>query len=175
MNNGRGRSIACARCATSLKPGDRFCARCGAYCGPPSPNPIDLACPHCASAVLPGTAHCEACGTALPPRPYLVVNDSGLRLNLFAADQASIVLGRIDILSGVGADLDLEPYGGSLAGLSRHHARLSWQDNSCQIEDLNSVNWTYLNNQRLIPEQPALLKDGDALRLGNVLLTFRAG
>jgi hypothetical protein len=170
MNGGRGRSIACARCATPLEPGARFCTSCGQ----PSLNPIDFTCPLCTLPVLPGNAHCEACGASLSPRPYLVVNASGLRLNLFA-EHTEVVLGRTDALSGVGADLDLEPFGGALAGLSRRHARLTWRDDSCQIEDLNSVNWTYLNQQRLLPGRPTLLKDGDLLRLGNVLLTYRAG
>jgi pSer/pThr/pTyr-binding forkhead associated (FHA) protein len=96
-------------------------------------------------------------------------------LLLFSGDQINVVAGRADALSGVTPDLDLEPYAGELAGLSRHHARLTLRDGQCWIEDLNSVNWTYLNNQRLSPERPAPLNDGDLLRLGNVLLTYRAG
>jgi pSer/pThr/pTyr-binding forkhead associated (FHA) protein len=98
-----------------------------------------------------------------------------LRLLLFSGDQIEVVVGRSDALSGVAPDLDLEPYAGELAGLSRRHARFSWRDKVCWIEDLNSVNWTYLNNQRLPPARPTPLNDGDLLRLGNVLLTFRAG
>ncbi len=111
----------------------------------------------------------------MPPRPYLTVLSSGLRLLLFSGDQINVVVGRSDTLSGVTADLDLEPYVGGLAGLSRHHARMTLHESQCWIEDLNSVNWTYLNNQRLSPERPALLNDGDLVRLGNVLLTYRAG
>jgi pSer/pThr/pTyr-binding forkhead associated (FHA) protein len=103
------------------------------------------------------------------------VTNTGLRLPLFSGDQSDIIVGRSDALSGVAPDLDLEPYVGELAGLSRRHARLTLRDGQCWIEDLNSVNWTYLNNQRLSPERPAPLKDGDLLRLGNVLLTFRMG
>jgi pSer/pThr/pTyr-binding forkhead associated (FHA) protein len=124
---------------------------------------------------LIGAAFCETCGAALPQRPHLIVTNTGLRLPIFNAGQTAIVVGRSDALSGVSPDLDLEPYTGELAGLSRHHARLMLRNDQCWIEDLNSVNWTYLNNQRLAPEKPALLKDGDLLRLGNVLLTFRAG
>jgi pSer/pThr/pTyr-binding forkhead associated (FHA) protein len=115
------------------------------------------------------------CGAALPPRPHLVVTNTGLRLPLFSSDQRDITVGRSDALSGMAPDLDLEPYVGELAGLSRRHARLTLRNDQCWIEDLNSVNWTYLNNQRLSPDKPAPLKDGDLLRLGNVLLTFRAG
>jgi pSer/pThr/pTyr-binding forkhead associated (FHA) protein len=86
-----------------------------------------------------------------------------------------VVVGRADALSGVAPDLDLDPYAGELAGLSRRHARVLQQEGRCWIEDLNSVNWTYLNHQRLTPDKPAPLNDGDLLRLGNVPLTFRTG
>jgi FHA domain/Double zinc ribbon len=170
MSTPRGRWNACARCNTAIEPGASYCSSCGQ----PLANPIGSACPQCAAINLIGAAYCETCGADLPPHPHLVVTNSGLRLPLFSADQTVVVVGRSDALSGVSPDLDLEPYAGELAGLSRRHARFSWRDEGCWIEDLNSVNWSYLNNQRLPPERPAPLNDGDLLRLGNVLLTFRA-
>jgi len=170
MSTPRGRWLACARCNTPLEPGARYCPSCGLAL----PEPIGVACPQCAAINLPGTAFCETCGAALLLRPYLVVLNTGLRLPLFDDEQTAVVVGRSDALSGVTPDLDLEPYAGELAGLSRRHARLILRAGQCWIEALSSVNWTYLNNQRLSPERPALLKDGDLLRLGNVLLMYRA-
>jgi RNA polymerase subunit RPABC4/transcription elongation factor Spt4 len=169
----RGRRIACAQCGTLTELGARFCPACGQPF--PRSAPIGLACPQCASLAVPGTPFCETCGAALLAQPYLIVTESGLRLNLLAGEQTNVVLGRADVLSGVAPDLDLDPYAGELAGLSRRHARVFVQDRHYWIEDLNSVNWTYLNNQRLTPTKPVMLNDGDLLRLGNVLLTFRAG
>ena len=171
MNAPPGRWIVCARCNAAIEPGASYCPSCGQ----PLTHPGGVACPRCGAANLNGSAFCETCGAALPPRPYLVVSQTGLRLPLFANDQAAIVVGRSDPLSGAAPDLDLEPYVGELAGLSRRHARLALRDNQCWIEDLNSVNWTYVNNQRLSPERPAPLQNGDLLRLGNVYLTFRSG
>jgi len=171
MSTPRGRWIACARCNFPVEPGASYCPGCGQAL----PGPMGLACPQCAAINLPGTAYCETCGAALPLRPHLVVMNTGLRLSLFGGDQTAVTVGRSDALSGVTPDLDLEPYASELAGLSRRHARLTLRDSQCWIEDLNSVNWTYLNNQRLAPERPAPLNDGDLLRLGNVLLTYRAG
>jgi len=171
MSTLRGRWIACARCNTAIEPGASYCPSCGQSL----PNPIGLICPHCTAINLSGTAFCETCGSAVPSRPHLVVTNSGLRLPLFSGDQTDVVAGRSDALSGVAPDLDLDPYAGELAGLSRRHVRFTLRDDQCWIEDLNSVNWTYLNNQRLSPDRPAPLTDGDLLRLGNVLLTFRAG
>ena len=171
MSTSRGRWIACARCHTAIEPGASYCPSCGQ----PLPNPIGSACPQCAAINSLHVAFCESCGAAVPQHPHLIVTTSGLRLPLFSHDQTVVVVGRSDALSGVAPDLDLEPYADELAGLSRRHARFSWRNDRYWIEDLNSVNWTYVNNQRLAPERPAPLNDGDLLRLGNVLLTFRAG
>ncbi len=173
MSTPRGRWIACARCNSLLEPGASFCPSCGLSLSRAAP--IGSACPHCAAINLLGAEYCETCGAALPQCLHLIVTNTGLRLPLFGGEQTVIVMGRSDALSGVTPDLDLEPYVGELAGLSRRHARLTLRDGQCWIEDLNSVNWTYLNNQRLSPEQPTPLKNGDLLRLGNVLLTFRTG
>lgn len=165
------RSItACGVCGTPAEAGARYCI----HCGHPYPNPIGLHCPACHSINLLGEPFCEICGTPLPATPYLVVTETGLRLPL-SLEQSSAVLGRADALTGVLPDVDLNPVGAEAAGVSRRHARLTQRDEHFWLEDLNSVNLTYLNNQRLTPDRPAPLKDGDLLRLGRLLLTFRSG
>ncbi|HXY41035.1 MAG TPA: FHA domain-containing protein [Vicinamibacteria bacterium] len=57
-------------------------------------------------------------------------------------------------------------------GVSRHHARIVVTDDQATLEDLESKNGTYLRNKRL--EAPAVLADGDTLRLGRELLVFRS-
>jgi hypothetical protein len=159
-----GRSLACGVCGTLAEAGARFCI----HCGHPFPNPIGLRCPACHSINLLGEAFCEVCGAPLPVTPYLVITETGLRLPVFAGEQPGVLVGRADTLSGVFPDVDLSSYGAEAAGISRQHARLT-------LEDLNSVNLTYLNDQRLTPDRPVRLKDGDLIRLGRLLVTFRAG
>ncbi len=165
------RRSVCNRCNTLNETAARYCHKCGVSLY----RPIGLACPACRSDNLPGEAYCEACGAALPPTPYFVVADSGLRLKAFNADPQEAVLGRMDPLSGLTPDVNLESFAGATGGLSRRHARLFVRDNQFWVEDLHSVNLTYLNNQKLDPEQPQRVKDGDLLRLGNLMLIFRAG
>ena len=165
------RTSVCTVCGATLPASARFCD----HCGNPLPNPIGVICPNCRRLNLLGDAFCEACGTPLPLTPYLVVTESGQRLNLFDADQTAVIIGRADPLSGVLPDIDLDPYGAETNGVSRRHVRLARQGDQYWLEDLNSVNLTYLNNQRLTPDRSHPLKDGDLLRLGQLLLTFRAG
>ena len=49
--------------------------------------------------------------------------------------------------------------------VSGRHARISWDTDSWQVEDLNSTNGTYVNGRRVT--RPIRLKTGDALRIGN--------
>ena len=56
------------------------------------------------------------------------------------------------------------------AGLSRHHAELQVAGDVVQLRDLGSINGTYVNAQRV--EDSVTLKDGDMLRLGEVLLKY---
>ena len=54
--------------------------------------------------------------------------------------------------------------------LSRHHAELQVAGDSVQLRDLGSVNGTQVNGQRV--EGTVMLKDGDMLCLGELLLKY---
>ena len=56
-------------------------------------------------------------------------------------------------------------------GVSRHHARITVTGDQALLEDLDSKNGTFLSAQRV--EAPLLLRDGDQIRLGRAVLTFR--
>ncbi|HEX4772163.1 MAG TPA: type III secretion system cytoplasmic ring protein SctQ [Bryobacteraceae bacterium] len=48
----------------------------------------------------------------------------------------------------------------SVAGVGRHHARIVSQERRYFLEDLGSANGTYLNDVKLEPHKPVLLKEG---------------
>ena len=54
--------------------------------------------------------------------------------------------------------------------VSRSHAVLLQQDGSFQIEDLGSLNGTFLNRKRI--ESAETLENGDELQIGKYRLTF---
>lgn len=56
------------------------------------------------------------------------------------------------------------------AGTSRRHAELQVAGDLVQLLDLGSVNGTHVNEHKI--DGPVTLKDGDMLRLGDVLLKF---
>jgi hypothetical protein len=78
------------------------------------------------------------------------------------------LIGRLDAASGITPDLDLSPFGALEKGVSRIHAALRRGEEVLSLVDLDSANGTYLNGQRLSPNQPRLLRDGDEIRLGKL-------
>lgn len=79
------------------------------------------------------------------------------------------VLGRIDTANSQQPDVDLTPYGALEKGVSRIHAAITRSEDTLSLVDLGSVNGTHLNGQRLIPDQPRVLRDGDEIRLGRLV------
>lgn len=82
------------------------------------------------------------------------------------------VIGRSDDSASYIPDIDLLNLGGREMGVSRRHAVLVRYRGAVHLVDLNSVNGTFLNGERLIGEVPVPLKDGDRVSLGNLELAI---
>ncbi len=163
-------------------------------------------CPYCAHANLEGTLFCEECGQILvgerapvstqkfmepsqdqPGRNswgtarfgressvILHVRDAAEPVILNPKDET--ILGRVDPTTAGKVGLDLTPFGAQEKGVSRIHAAIRRGEDTLTLIDLGSVNGTLLNGQRLIPNQPRVLRDGDEIRLGKLVchVYFRA-
>ncbi|MBC6937822.1 MAG: FHA domain-containing protein [Chloroflexi bacterium] len=81
-----------------------------------------------------------------------------------------LVIGRFDPDTNTSPHIDLQNFGGAEKGVSRKHAVILRHEGSLNIMDLGSHNGSYLNGQRLIANQPRVLRDGDDLRLGHLVL-----
>ncbi|RAQ97526.1 phage tail protein I [Thermogemmatispora tikiterensis] len=58
--------------------------------------------------------------------------------------------------------------------ISRHHAELRLTPQGCILTDLGSSNGTLVGQQRLLPHQPYLLRDGASFQIGPYLITYEA-
>jgi pSer/pThr/pTyr-binding forkhead associated (FHA) protein len=56
-------------------------------------------------------------------------------------------------------------------GVSRNHARITVVGQDATVEDLGSKNGTFVRGDRIT--SPYRLADGDQIRLGSVVITFR--
>ncbi len=91
----------------------------------------------------------------------------------FDADMIDeLIIGREDPKTGVVPDINLGPYSGLEKGVSRYHAAIVYRDGTLNIEDRGSANKTFLNGQPLVEDQPRVLRDGDLVRLGHLVISI---
>lgn len=103
----------------------------------------------------------------------LKITASGQEIAPSAAGRTELIIGRAH--KEVAPDIDLAPYGGSQAGVSRRHGRLVRQGDEWWVGDLGSTNGTFLNGAKVEPSQLKKLKFGDIIRCGQVELQFMPG
>lgn len=106
------------------------------------------------------------------------LEDVKIRLKVVTSGQEIVASGQSELLIGRSykkqvADIDLGPYGGTKAGVSRRHCRLIYTDGRWFIEDLNSTNGTFLNGTKLEPHQLAALDNDDLIRCGQIELALK--
>lgn len=182
--------VKCARCGRENDPSFAFCLDCGQPLRPATPPPPSApACAACGTPMQPGFKFCGHCGTpagssprtpaAPPPAPAGTAPPGGKRTLVHqgppvaGAPRLSTI--RHDGLPGAVYPLDREETTcGRTEGeillaedptVSPRHARFTRRGAALQVEDLGSVNGTYL---RL--KGPHRLGVGEEVRLGRQLL-----
>lgn len=168
--------IVCPTCQHVNIAGSAFCENCGAQLAqaarpatPPAWSPPAEAPRYPA----PGTpAGLQSLMESISGR--FVIQDTQVSLPI-PPGKLEIILGREDPVSGIFPDIDLDPHGGHEAGVGRRHARLILRSGQVYLEDLDSVNGTIVNRQRIPAHQPVALKSGDEIRLGKLALVYFAG
>lgn len=140
---------------------------------PVAPSPAMPSAPssYQAPAIPPAASAPIGGRTSLAPSALIVVG-TGAVLPLPAAAQA--LVGRSDPVSKFYPDIDLGPHGALDQGVGRRHARIFVQGGQIMIEDIDSVNGTLVNGQKVLPRQPRALSNGDQITLGRMLLRFQA-
>lgn len=100
----------------------------------------------------------------------IVVRDTRERFTVPIEDGQEIIIGRMDPHTGEAPQIDLAHSAAIDKGVSRRHAAINRHDTALNIVDLGSPNGSYLNGQRLVAHQGRVLRDGDELRLGHMVL-----
>ncbi len=158
----------CPYCAHENREGYLFCEECGQTLSD-SDVPVTLSTKQLEVKSDDFAAH-ATWGTARFDRDAAVimhVRDSTDPITF--RPEAQTVLGRADTTSPQQPDLDLTPYGALEKGVSRIHAAICRNDDTLTLVDRSSANGTHLNGQRLVPNQPRVLRDGDEIRLGKLV------
>lgn len=106
-----------------------------------------------------------------PPevKAYLVSTMSG---KTFPITKSESYVGRVDRVTGAVPEIDLSDEDPKRF-ISRRHAKIMKDEDAfLLVEEIGTVNGTFLNNQRLATGSPVPLKNGDTLTFANITLTF---
>lgn len=163
--------IVCPNCSARQLDGTIFCAECGASLidatPPESTRELDVGAIE-SHDPLPVSGPLPADNAQAAHIVTLVVVSNRRRIDVDLSDEA--LIGRADPTRGIMPDIDLGPFGGYDAGVSRRHAILSCRDGAYQIEDLGSANGTFVNGRQIEPMRATPVKHGDEIMCGTLLL-----
>ena len=98
----------------------------------------------------------------------LTIPESGREVEVPLTEEVNI--GRLDVVSATFPDVDLTRDDALDKGVSRHHAKIIRRGNEVFVEDLGSMNGTFVNRKKLTPYLPEALRNGDQLQLGKLML-----
>jgi hypothetical protein len=87
-----------------------------------------------------------------------------------ADELREVLIGRVYQNTHYMPTVDLSGVDGQKQGVSRRHATLQKTGSLLQLIDHHSVNGTFLNGEKLVPEQSRIVRDKDVIRLGGVSL-----
>ncbi len=168
--------IECPNCGRSNEDSAKICV----YCGTPL---IDMKQTYASTRSLDDTDFEEGVpkwGSArFSSQMNLIIGvEKDTRAMVFDANRIEeLVIGRKNPDTGEAPEVDLSSYEAMDKGVSRRHAAIIRKDGSLHIVDMGSANGTFLNGQRLVANQPRVLRDGDDVRLGHLVLriTFERG
>lgn len=106
---------------------------------------------------------------SIQAQPRMMLKDGSAEFKLKTGTE--ILVGRLEP-GLITPDIDLTPHDPD-TGVSRRHAIIHEQGGQWFIKDHDSTNYTLVNRSRLTPHQDFLIEDGDEVRFGRVITTFR--
>jgi len=184
----------CPDCQALVDDPATSCPRCGVQL----PHQQGVLCPGCGAQAGPDDYFCVQCGTVLiscavidnsfwssddayvvnpvdrpGEGPHLSVTSTGAVL--FLPRAGDVILGREDPISETYPDINLGSFEAEKYGVSRLHARLFLEEGRAFLEDLDSLNSTFVNRHRLSPHSRYELHDGDEIQLASFTLVFHTG
>jgi FHA domain len=141
---------------------------------PPSETPTGEIKPpaeaNAAAAAPAPTAETPTAAAGATARAKLQVVRGGRKGQEFPLEDGNNLVGRWDPETGAFPEVDLDQDDPE-AKISRKHALIRFEGGKITVEDIGSLNGTYVNRQpRLMPGNPVELKTGDEIIIGKTFL-----
>ena len=123
-----------------------------------------------AAAAAPAAEAAPAAAAGSTARAKLQVVRGGRKGQEFPLEDGNNLVGRWDPETGAFPEVDLDQDDPE-AKISRKHALIRFEGGKITVEDIGSLNGTYVNRQpRLMPGTPVDLKTGDEIIIGKTFL-----
>jgi hypothetical protein len=136
---------------------------------PPPDAPAAAASVEAPAAAAPAAAAPAAAASSFA-RAKLQVVRGGRKGQEFPLEDGNNLVGRWDPETGAFPEVDLDQDDPE-AKISRKHALIRFEVGKITVEDIGSLNGTYVNRQpRLMPGNPVELKSGDEIIIGKTFL-----
>ena len=154
-------AVTCPECGAPNEDGANYCSRCGSH----------LAAPDAPKDTVTATYRVGETGELIPVELDDVVGEQGAALVIRAGggrvgESFPITSDRMTVGRRPDCDVFLDD-----VTVSRDHALIVRRGDGIHIDDLGSLNGTYVNRERI---ESVRLSDGDELQIGKFKLTFLA-
>lgn len=136
-------------------------------------NPIELAQIKWLGKTRPVPVKNSDLAKTHPTSVRLLIGERPRQRELEVSLVKSVRLGRSDPKQSIFPEIDLIDDLAMECGVSREHAAIFGRGEDVMIEDLGSTNGTLVNGNRLDPYIPEILRHGDQLQLGRLLIEVR--
>jgi len=161
--------IKCTNCGEANREGMLFCEICGYGLTGSNPGQATIPTRQISDAEDDSIAKATWGAARFKQGSSIVIHVRDSEDPVTVEPSKRVIFGRSDNSSTVKPDVDFAPYGAVEKGVSRQHAALEVNEDTLMLLDVGSSNGTYLNGQRLLPNQPRVLRDGDEVRLGKLV------
>jgi hypothetical protein len=161
--------VKCPLCQREYPEDTPFCNGCGAYLPRGNGNETELLPVNGAIEVnREETTGAPGVDVTTPLSLKLTIPDSERDMEVPLTKEVTI--GRLDPASASFPDVDLTSDDALEKGISRRHAKITRHGRKVFIEDLGSINGTFVNRKKLTPYLPEALRSGDQLHMGKLML-----
>jgi hypothetical protein len=161
--------VKCPVCQKENPENTPFCDECGSYLFGGNGNETDLLPTNRVTWMnREETTGAPGVDVTSPLSLKLTIPDSGRDMEVPLTEEVTI--GRLDPASASFPDVDLTTDAALDRGVSRRHAKITRRGHEVFIEDLGSMNGTFVNRKKLTPYLPEALRNGDQLQLGKLML-----
>jgi len=161
-------AVVCPACGHEMEGNPDTCENCGQLMPMPTGDTIIL---KDGKVGIPAKKKSWSSAEIGASRAIRVHIEQAVRIIHLPIDE-EITLGRADEASESSPDIDLTPHNALEGGVSRLHAALRLHNDMVQVRDLNSTNGTFLNEQWVSSREWRIVRDGDQLRLGSLVMTL---